>query len=640
MSTTWADDNRRYTAAAFRRVRGFLVDEFGSRDDEIDRELDELEERMSSAPALTTLEAAFGLSPFERDVLLLCAGVELDEGVRIALAEGDERRSVPAPTFALALAKLPHAHWSALTPAAPLRRWDLVEVAAGRRLTEAPLHVGERVLHYLAGIHYLDDAIGMRAPTADVALSDSRIEMARAAAEPLADASPAAQPVVQLVVQHLALGEAVAAELAASVGLAAGVLPASDLPIIPADLRDVARSVEREAVLAAVLPVVLVDESDADVAARLADEITGPVVIVTRTPVTLRRSDLRVVVPASNSEERLQTWATALGSAADDLPDEVQRAADLLDLDPLAIRAAASEFAAVSGDDDAAAAANRFWTLARDRARPRLGRLAERISRNATWDDLVLPDEQKQTLRDIAEQARWRGLVHREWGLGRDTGEGMGISALFAGPSGTGKTMAASVIATELGLDLYRVDLSQVVSKYIGETEKHLAEIFRGTEGAGCVLLFDEADALFGRRSEVRDSHDRYANLEVSYLLQRMEAYEGLAILTTNMRSALDPAFLRRLRFVVAFTLPDEPSRAEIWRKVYPEMVPREDLDPQLLAQLAIPGGNIRTIALNAAFHAAARGGDVTMADILRATRAEFVKLERALPEAQVRGWT
>ncbi|MEU1973418.1 ATP-binding protein [Microbacterium sp. NPDC019599] len=640
MSGTWADDNRLYTAAAFRRVRALLADETGEQVDAPQRELDEIADRMSGLPALSTLEAAFGLSPFERDILLVCAGVELDEGVRRVLADDDDqRRGVPSPTFALALAKLPGAHWSALTPAAPLRRWDLVEVGGGRGLTEAPLRIGERVLHYLAGIHYLDETAGMRHPISKVALSGSHVALAQKTAERLAEAPAPEQPVVQLVVSQPALGEALGIELAAAVGLAAAVVPASGLPLSTGDLRVVARIVEREAVLAGVLPIALVDEADVEPAMALIDEITGPVIVVTRAPIPLRRTDLRVIVPAASSDERLQAWEAALGGAGEDIGDEVRRAADLFDLDPLAIRATAAEFGSSAGDEPEEAAA-RFWALARDRARPQIDRLAERVSRHATWDDLVLPDEQKQTLRDIAAQARWRSLVQREWGLGPDTGEGMGIAALFAGPSGTGKTMAASVIATDLGLDLYRVDLSQVVSKYIGETEKHLAEIFSSTEGSGCVLLFDEADALFGRRSEVRDSHDRYANLEVSYLLQRMEAYQGLAILTTNLRSALDPAFLRRLRFVVTFSIPDESSRAEIWRKVYPDTVPRVGLDADRLAQLAIPGGNIRTIALNAAFHAAARGGDVTMADVLRATRAEFVKLERTLPEAQVRGWT
>ena len=644
MTQDWVDENRRYTAAAFRRVVALLSDDGSAARDEADRQLAEQAARMSTLPALASLQAAFDLSTFERDLLVLCAGIELDDGVRQALAErgsaevGPQR--VPAPTFALALARIPGAEWRALTPAAPLRRWGLVEVGAGPVLTAAPLCVGERVLHYLAGVHYLDDLVGMRRPASSGELSASHAALAHRAAALLTGAREDAPPVIQLVVRQLALGESIATALAAAVGLEAGVVSTDDLPERSAELREAARLIEREAVLAGVLPVIVGAAAGMTPAIRLTDELAGPAVLVTQDPLSLRRGDVRITVPASTPEERRDTWESALGPAAVVVADELTRAADLFDLDPLAIRAAAGEFIALAHDETPDAAATRFWELARDRARPSLGHLAERVARHATWDDLVLPEQQKQTLRDIAAQTRWRTLVQRDWGLGPDTGEGMGIAALFAGPSGTGKTMAASVIATELGLDLLRVDLSQVVSKYIGETEKHLSEIFGATEGSGCVLLFDEADALFGRRSEVRDSHDRYANLEVSYLLQRMEAYEGLAILTTNQRSALDPAFLRRLRFVVAFGVPDQRSRAEIWRRVYPDTVPTDDLDPERLAQVAVPGGNIRTIALNAAFHAASRGGGVTMADALRATRAEFVKLERALPEAQVRGWS
>ena len=241
-------------------------------------------------------------------------------------------------------------------------------------------------------------------------------------------------------------------------------------------------------------------------------------------------------------------------------------------------------------------------------------------------------------MRQVAAQVRRRLQVYEEWGFGA-AGRGLGISALFAGPSGTGKTMASEVLARELGVDLYRIDLSQVVSKYIGETEKNLRWVFDAAEGGGVILLFDEADALFGKRSDVRDSHDRYANIEVSYLLQRMEAYRGLAILTTNMRGALDPAFLRRLRFVVEFPFPDAAGRAEIWRRVFPASTPTDGLDPQRLAQLTLAGGNIRNIALNAAFMAADGGRPVCMADLLQAARTECAKVERPLADAEVRGW-
>jgi SpoVK/Ycf46/Vps4 family AAA+-type ATPase len=223
-----------------------------------------------------------------------------------------------------------------------------------------------------------------------------------------------------------------------------------------------------------------------------------------------------------------------------------------------------------------------------------------------------------------------------------DEGRGAGGRAAAAreGPArGTGKTMAAEVIANELHLDLYRIDLSQVVSKYIGETEKNLRRIFDAAEEGGAILLFDEADALFGKRSEVRDSHDRYANIEISYLLQRMEAYRGLAILTTNMKNALDPAFSRRIRFIVQFPFPDASLRARIWQNIFPASTPTDRLNVDKLARLNVAGGNIWNIALNAAFLAADENEPVRMKHILYASRSECAKLEKSLSEAEIGGW-
>ena len=229
--------------------------------------------------------------------------------------------------------------------------------------------------------------------------------------------------------------------------------------------------------------------------------------------------------------------------------------------------------------------------------------------------------------------------MNERWGFAGKSSRGLGISALFAGPSGTGKTMASEVLANELRLDLYRIDLSQVVSKYIGETEKNLRRVFDEAEQGGAILLFDEADALFGKRSEVKDSHDRYANIEIGYLLQRMEAYRGLAILTTNMKDSLDSAFLRRLRFIVHFPFPDAAGREAIWRRTFPEATPTEGLDCARLAQLNLAGGNIRNIALHGAFLAAQSGGPVTMDHLLQAAHTESAKLQRPLSPAEVQGW-
>jgi SpoVK/Ycf46/Vps4 family AAA+-type ATPase len=229
--------------------------------------------------------------------------------------------------------------------------------------------------------------------------------------------------------------------------------------------------------------------------------------------------------------------------------------------------------------------------------------------------------------------------VYETWGFAAKGRRGLGVSALFTGGSGTGKTMAAEVLAGELRLDLYRIDLSAVVSKYIGETEKNLKQIFDTAEDGGVLLLFDEADALFGKRSEVRDSHDRYANIEVGYLLQRLEAYQGLAILTTNLKSSMDTAFQRRLRFIVNFPFPDAGLREAIWKSVFPAATPTRDLDYRKLAQLNASGGNIRNIALNAAFFSAQSGKPLDMASIAAAAKLEAQKIERPLSDAELRGW-
>jgi SpoVK/Ycf46/Vps4 family AAA+-type ATPase len=288
-------------------------------------------------------------------------------------------------------------------------------------------------------------------------------------------------------------------------------------------------------------------------------------------------------------------------------------------------------------DDDTGAEAL-LWQSCRARAGNRLEDLAQRIQPAFGWDDIVVADDVMGQLREIAAQVELRPLVYGRWGFGERLSRGRGITALFAGPSGTGKTMAAEVLANALRLDLYRVDLASVVSKYIGETEKNLRRIFDAAEDGGVILFFDEADALFGKRSDVKDSHDRYANIEISYLLQRMEAYQGLAVLATNMKAILDQAFFRRIRFVVNFPFPDATQRAEIWRRMFPATAPTYGLELARLSRLNVAGGSIRNIALNAAFLAAKADQPICMTHVLEAARAEYAKLEKPLTDAEFRG--
>jgi hypothetical protein len=259
---------------------------------------------------------------------------------------------------------------------------------------------------------------------------------------------------------------------------------------------------------------------------------------------------------------------------------------------------------------------------------PNLSRYAVRIEARYTWPDIILPPEKTRQLRSIGSRMKLRRVVHRDWGFGHKLSRGKGLIVLFTGPSGTGKTMAAEILAGELGLDLYQIDLSSVVSKYIGETEKNLSAIFREAEQSQAILFFDEADSLFGKRTEVKDAHDRYANIEVNYLLQRVEAYQGIVILATNLQQNLDEAFLRRIQEVVEFPFPDEVLRELIWRGHFPPQAPRDSsIDFGFLArQFKLTGGNIKNIVVNAAFLAAQDSARIAISHLILATKAEFQK--------------
>jgi SpoVK/Ycf46/Vps4 family AAA+-type ATPase len=278
-----------------------------------------------------------------------------------------------------------------------------------------------------------------------------------------------------------------------------------------------------------------------------------------------------------------------------------------------------------------------LYAACRLQSNRKLVELAQKITPNYSWDDIVLPADRLQQLREICNYVKYRSLVYDQWGFDRKLSLGKGLNVLFAGPSGTGKTMAAEIMAGELGLDLYKIDLSTVVSKYIGETEKNLSKIFREAETSNAILFFDEADALFGRRSEIRDSHDRYANIEISYLLQKMEEYEGVVILATNLRKNMDDAFVRRMHFTVEFPFPNEKDRRRIWEKIWPAEVPRSlNLDLDVMAhQHEIAGGNIRNIALAAAFLAASDDEIVDMTHLIRATRREYQKMGKVVTEGE-----
>jgi SpoVK/Ycf46/Vps4 family AAA+-type ATPase len=277
-----------------------------------------------------------------------------------------------------------------------------------------------------------------------------------------------------------------------------------------------------------------------------------------------------------------------------------------------------------------------LYLACRSHSNRKLATLSQKIEPKYTWDDIVLPNDQMSQLREITNHVQYKHLVYGEWGFDRKISLGKGLNVLFHGPSGTGKTMGSEIIANELKLDLYKIDLSTVVSKYIGETEKNLSKIFKEAETSNAILFFDEADALFGKRSEVRDSHDRYANIEIGYLLQKMDEYTGVVILATNMKKNMDEAFVRRMHFCVEFPFPDEGYRLRIWQNIFPQETPlSNNIDYNFLAgKFKFSGGNIKNAALAAAFYAANDGQAVTMEHLIQATKREFQKMGKLCVKA------
>jgi hypothetical protein len=506
--------------------------------------------------------------------------------------------------------------------------------------------LAEPVLHFLMGAPALDERL--QSLLEQIALPEVLPSCYRSQAEKLV--TVLAESRDQLVVAHLAgtatRGKhAVAAIAAASLGMRLCCLDAAHLPAVQKDREFVQRMLERDAALlnfALLVDLRHAAAAERAVAAQFADGFAGIAILCGEGVPALHSSRLeRITLDRPDPASQQALWNFVLGDAAAHCKGHVERVSTQFSLDSEEIlrTGAAVRRQVENADPSGAATGDQLLACCRAGARGALDTLAQRILPRAGWRDIVLPETSLESLRAIAAQVRQQGKVLERWGFAAQTSRGLGISVLFHGPSGTGKTLAAEVLARDLGFDLWRIDLSQMVSKYIGETEKNLCAIFDAAENTGSILLFDEADALFGRRSEVRDSHDRYANIEVSYLLQRIEAYRGLAILTSNLRANLDTAFLRRITFFVSFPFPDQTLRRCIWERIFPATMPSEDLDYGRLARLNLPGGNIRNIALNAAYIAADLDQPVRMEHLLAAARRECAKIDRPLTAAETGGW-
>ena len=611
---------------------------------------------------LLKLARLYNLSPFERNVLLLALAPELDRRYErcYAYIQDDVTRKRPAVDLALQLlCSTPHERLrarAAFTPEAPLLRHHLIQLFEdGLRqpaLLARFIKLDDRIVAELLGQPAIDPLLAPFVTLTQPQRSIGGMVLPPDLVGQLRQALHAHPRDLVLALQGSygsgrgAIAEALCAEQGvALLKVSLDGLLAGDLSPIEAMRRFL-----REAALAgaAILwqDVDRLLHDDARASWRVAllaalDEYPGCSFLPLEQPWealgALRHSTyVRVELPPPSYTEREQLWRNRLnGDAPDDAT--LQALASTFRLTGGQIRDAVAMARASARRQGRATSPDDLYAAGRAQSTGRLDNLARKITATYTWDDIVLPADQLSMLREVCAQVRNRRIVLERWGFDRHLAMGKGVNVLFAGPSGTGKTMAADIIAADLGLALYKVDLSTMVSKYIGETEKNLDRVFTAAREANAILFFDEADALFGKRSEVKDAHDRYANIEVGYLLQKMEEYDGIVVLSTNLRKNLDDAFVRRLHVAVDFPFPEEPDRLRIWQKVFPPEAPlREEVDLRFIArQFKLAGGNIRNVALLAAYLAAEEGTTIGMLHVMRAIKREYQKLGKLMTEAE-----
>ena len=627
--------------------------------------------------ALERLARLFRLSGFDVDALLVCLALELNVryGKLYAYLQNDVTRKAPTADlilnlFCRSLSEKLDAR-ARLTGGAPLFRHQLIRHAGEEQDDAAPLltralQVDERVLNYLLDVDAPDARLApyVRVLKPSAALSELLLPAGMAEGlTRLFRAATAAAAVggggaLSFILDGPAgAGKEFAAEaLCRDAGCALLVADVEALTKANVGLARLLARLFREARLrgAAVYldgAEAVLGEGEQKTAARRAllaalDEFEGVALLGSREPWHPSEGApagryFHVTLPAPDYDARLELWKRFLAreGAAAGAEIEVEALADKFGFTAGRIRDAVAEArqrALLREGAEFRITTADLYHACRAQSSKKLLALARKITPLYTWHDIILPPDQLEHLREVCAHVRHRQRVFADWGFGGKISLGKGLSALFVGPSGTGKTMAAEVIAGELGLDLFKIDLSCLVSKYIGETEKNLSRVFEEAEQSNAILFFDEADSVFGKRSEVKDSHDRYANIEVNYLLQRMEEYEGVVILASNYQRNIDEAFTRRIRFIIEFPFPDDDYRQRIWRKVFPEHTPLgEDIDFDFLAhKLKLSGGNIRNIALGAAFLAANNGGRVEMGHVVYAAKREFQKMGRLLVRA------
>ena len=594
----------------------------------------------------------FGLGDLAREVLIVALAPDADEKYATVYAylQDDATRRRPTVGFVLGLLA-PEADQladrSLFTPGSPLVDDDLIRLSGDGPLPTRTVRTDRRIVQYLLGEDGIDpaisDIVSLRTPADGIdtlAYDSAERQALRGIADPDATTAARERTVPPLVAIYGPAGTGKADRVAAITAERGRELLRVDCARIGPDrLAERLDRIRREAALwnADILldgildgdgvAAVAVDRLESlDTALFLTGESEPPTPLRKR---TTRHEFVPLSVERAAHDDRRRYWEEHCDRPADVDPAAI---ASTFRLSRGAIDDALEMAAGTARAAGEPVTAGHVYRACREQSSEELSELATRIDPGYGWDDIVLPDETESRLREVASRLTDRGTVYTDWGFANRSSLGNGLIAMFSGPSGTGKTMAAEVVANHAGLHLYKIDLAAVVSKYVGETESNLGRIFDEAADSDAVLLFDEADALFGKRSEVSDAHDRYATVEVDYLLQRVEEHDGAVLLTTNLESNIDDAFMRRIHLGVDFPLPDRSARRAIWRGVFPPETPVDNLDYDFLARLEFTGGNIRNIALTAAFYAANDGTAVGMEPVVRAIRRECQKTGMRLP--------
>jgi AAA+ superfamily predicted ATPase len=601
-----------------------------------------------SAPQgpIDALPTALGVDPGLEAFAWACAVATADPMMYphlIAIGGADARRGLsPAAYVALVGLTEPAAIALAhnLAGGPPLVALGLLVPGASDLLPIAtPWRASPRLVGHFLGDDRLDDAVARHGAIVELRLDTRRDQAQHAAAARIARALEGGQLVVVEGPRGVGRRTAVA-ECAATVDRVVVALDASRLAA--GELEALATATCADAVLRGAVPMIadvdrIVGGDPGAIAmtlARILDLVPGPCAVSTATPgldLPMRRESIRVALPLADVGTRFALWQDALGDAAPPV-DELRDIALRHKLGAGSILRAAG--VARASSETPALDKRIIIDAIRDTLADRFGSLVERLSVSDAWDDVILPQETLDQLQSLISRALHAWVVYEDWGFPRQTARGGGIAALLSGPPGTGKTMVAGLLARELGRDLYRVDLSQIISKWVGETEKQLGQVFDAAESGNALLLFDEADSLFAKRTDVKSSSDRYANLEVNYLLQRIETFGGMTVLTTNLDTAIDPAVRRRLAAHVVFFPPEYEERVTLWKRYLATRAPIEGrLAHEELADEYpdMTGANIRNAALAAAFLAAREAGAISMDRVHRAARAEYRAMGRVL---------